>query len=148
MKTMNFTIQRNIVITMTVILAVLLGTVQVAAVEYKNSYQPSVRGQQISGYQGAAPVATFQSTSALPGSGSTYSATPMLNEDGTATYNGVTGPYNAPAGPRKNTIGNPDEEDEDKNPNPLGDAVLPLMLLALAYAGMRLFRKKRARTLE
>ena len=79
-----------------------------------------------------APGATFQSTSTMSGSGSTYSANPELNTDGTATYEGAS---NAPAkspkrpgGVRKNDWENP------LIPTPLGDAVLPLMLIACAYA--------------
>ena len=80
----------------------------------------------------SAPGAAFQSTSSMSGSGSTYSANPELNADGTATYEGAS---NAPAkspkrpgGVRKNDWENP------LIPSPLGDAVLPLMLIACAYA--------------
>lgn len=84
----------------------------------------------------------FQSTSTLQGSGSSYSANPSLNADGTA-YNPAESstpaqsPAQAPSGPRRiNPIA---------APTPLGDAVLPLMLMALAYLGVRVFRaRKRA----
>ena len=87
----------------------------------------------------------FQSTSTLQGSGSVYSANPSLNADGTA-YNPAESstpaqsPAQAPAGPRR--IGPTHGEGL---PNPIGDAVLPLMLMALAYLGLRVFRaRKRA----
>ena len=87
----------------------------------------------------------FQSTSTLQGSGSVYSANPSLNADGTA-YNPAEAstqaqsPAQAPSGPRR--VG-PVKTEGD--PTPLDDAVLPLMLMALAYLGMRVFRaRKRA----
>ena len=142
MKTMHLTIQRNIIVTMTVILAVLTGTVQVAAVEYKNVYQPSANmTQHYDGYQAAAPAAAFQSTSTLAGSGSAYSAMPMLGSDGTATYDGAEAP-GAPSGPRR--VGPPTPEDD---PTPVGDAALPLMLLALAYL-IWCAARRRSRALE
>ena len=87
----------------------------------------------------------FRSTSTLQGSGSTYSANPSLNADGTA-YNPAEAstqaqsPAQALSGPRRaqGTTGT-------KEDFPLGDAVLPLMLMALAYMGLRFFRaRKRA----
>ena len=84
------------------------------------------------------PNAVFQSTSALQGSGSQYSATPMLGADGTATLDGaVSTPAQAPSGPRR-TISNPDDSEE----NPIGDAVLPLVLLAGAYLFWRARRRR------
>jgi hypothetical protein len=87
------------------------------------------------------PNAVFQSTSALQGSGSQYSATPMLGADGTATLDeAVSTPAQAPSGPkRRRTISNPDD---DVN-NPIGDAVLPLLLMALAFCGVVYYRRKR-----
>ncbi len=88
----------------------------------------------------SAPSATFQSTSALPASGSEYTPNPELNADGTAAYQGETySPAKAarrPGGVRK--IDDPD----DSEPNPLGDAVLPLLLLALVFAGYKWRGKK------
>ena len=140
---MNLTIQRNIVVVMTVILTVLTGTVQVAAVEYKNSYQPSsVMGQNFAAAnQMEAPSTGFQSTSStMMNSGSAYSANPTLNEEGMATYDGASySPAKAPSGPHKVA---PKDGDEDY---PIGDAVLPLLLLAGVYLSVRVFlRRKRA----
>ena len=84
------------------------------------------------------PNAVFQSTSALQGSGSQYSANPMLNADGTASYDGVSA--SAPSGPRHAKMDNnpnPDVGGDGNTPTPLGDAVLPLVLLVLAYAGYK-----------
>ena len=82
------------------------------------------------------PALEFRSTSTMPYSGSTYSATPQWNADGTATYNAAAeasaaphrqGPYKAP----------PINGDEDM---PLGDALLPLLMMAIAYTVVRRFR--------
>ena len=115
-----------------------------SAVEYKNSYKPSgVSNHRAAGVQVTAPSATFQSTSTLTGSGSVLSATPMLNADGTVS---------APSGPRRAKMEDPvtppppDTDDEKDEGNvPLGDAVLPLLLLAGVYLSVRVFlRRKRA----
>lgn len=42
-------------------------------------------------------------------------------------------------GPRKSLIGGP----EDEGPSPIGDAVLPLLALALAFGAVIYFRRKR-----
>lgn len=90
----------------------------------------------------------FQSTSTMQGSGSVYSSNPTLNANGTA-YSPVESPAKT-IGPRRSpgTIDSQQEMDDEYgeglNP-PLGDAVLPLMLMALAYLGVRVFRaRKRA----
>jgi len=96
----------------------------------------------------SAPSAAFQSTSTMSGSGSTYSANPELNADGSATYEGASyAPAKSirrPGGVRKDGDGDEDESNPGKTnyDNPLGDAVLPLMLLLCAYAG---YKKVRAR---
>ena len=112
-----------------------------SAVEYKNSYKPSgISNQRAAGVQVAAPSAAFQSTSTLPGSGSALSATPMLGDDGTATLEGAaSAPAQAPNGPRKSSVF--DDDDEDM---PLGDAVLPLLFMSLAFCGYLYLRRKRS----
>ena len=76
------------------------------------------------------PNTQFQSTSTLSGSGSTYSSTPMLGSDGTATYDDASSTQaQAPGKPRK--AGPPTPEGD---PTPVGDAALPLLLFAVAYA--------------
>ena len=89
--------------------------------------------------QVAEPSMSFQSTSTMAPSGSTYSSTPVLNQDGTAFYNG------APSAPPKMNVGAMrksgafDDEDEDM---PLSDALLPLLLFALGY-GLFVLRRTR-----
>jgi hypothetical protein len=96
------------------------------------------KAQQFNTFGGAvAPQASFQSTSTMVGTGSAYSSNPMLNDDGTATYNGASySPAEAPSGPKK--VGGHAQEG-----TPIGDAVLPLMLCALAYLIFR--ARKRAK---
>ena len=106
MKVLNQTIVRYIVIAMLAVLPVWASAV-------------------------ALPETTFQSTSSLAGSGSSLSSTPMLNEDGTATYQGDTSPVGT-SGPRKIAPPKPTGD-----PTPLGDVLCPLLLLALAYAGFK-----------
>ena len=74
-------------------------------------------------YSTVAPTATFRSTSTLQQSGSVYASSPMLGADGTATYNGYYTQVQAPgSGPRK--VG---------PPTPLGDALIPLLIMAIIY---------------
>ena len=90
--------------------------------------------------QNTAPTVTFQSTgSTMMSSGSTLSANPTLNEEGMATYNGASySPAKAPGGPHR--VAPKDGDDEDY---PLGDAVLPLLLMAMLFAGVVYTRRKR-----
>ena len=89
------------------------------------------------------PSVVFQSTSTMIGSGSSYSVNPTLNTDGTASYSGATySPAQVSGGPRR--IVNPGDEDDDENGSPIGDAVLPLLLCALAFCGVVYLRKRKA----
>ena len=94
------------------------------------------------------PNAVFHSTSTMMGSGSQYSANPTLNADGTAYYNGA-----AASGPRRVKMGDPTptpnpgdpesgDQDNTEDPTPVGDALIPLTLLALAYLIIRAARRK------
>ncbi len=85
----------------------------------------------------------FQSTSTMTPVGSVYSANPTLNEDGTA-YNPseAASPAKAGGGPRK--IGPSVSETPDPTDQvPVGDAVLPLMLMALAFCGIVYYRRRK-----
>ena len=83
----------------------------------------------------------FRSTSAMQGSGSVYSANPTVSADGSA-YSPISSDM-PNRGIRKGTLpGEPDEKDDNDN-TPIGDAVLPLMLMALAYMGLRVFFSRR-----
>ncbi len=92
------------------------------------------------------PNAAFQSTSTMMGSGSTYSANPTLNTDGTASYNGASGPRRAKMDdPSVEVVVPPIVDIPDPEALvPLGDAVLPLLLMSLAFCGYVYFRRKRS----
>ena len=87
----------------------------------------------------------FQSTSTMQASGSVLASQPMLNADGTA-YS----PAASPSGPRKAPTPISTEDQRINNPGgsgqdtPLGDAVLPLTLMAMAFAGVIYLRRRRA----
>lgn len=81
---------------------------------------------------------TFQSTSAMRGSGSTYSSSPMLDAEGLATNEKTSEVTEANSGPRRIRPTIP-----EGNPTPIGDALLPLLLMAVGYAVL-LYRKRRA----
>lgn len=84
----------------------------------------------------------FRSTSAMQTSGSAYSPNPTLGADGTASYGDEGSPTR---NIRKMKMEDPGTPGAGGNPQPLGDAVLPLMLMALAYMSLRVFRaRKRA----
>lgn len=103
---------------------------------------------QTFGSQAERPNAVFQSTSVMQGSGSAYSANPILNSDGTAAYSGSS---SAVSGPRRAKMdGNPWGEqvivDYDINDvdQPIGDALVPLALMALAFGAVVAVRRRRS----
>lgn len=97
----------------------------------------------------------WKSTSAMPTSGSAYS--PKVNAVGATGVSemATTTSSSQNSGPRKakkdygdNPWGDQqivDQSQEDVSPDPLGDAVLPLLLMAVAFGGyIAIRRKKRA----
>lgn len=105
----------------------------------------ATQGGEQNAFGASAPSAAFQSTSALPASGSEYTPNPELNADGTAAYQGETySPAKAarlPGGMRKSSdAGNPG----GRTPTPIGDAVLPLLFMSLAFCGYLYLRHKRS----
>ena len=86
------------------------------------------------------PKAQFQSTSVMQTSGSVYASQPAINEDGTA-YNPSAAVTPTQSGPRK-SIENPGDPGKKDSGSPIGDAVLPLSLFALAFAMFVYFRRK------
>ena len=84
---------------------------------------------------------SFQSTSTMMGSGSTYSSNPSIGNDGVAMAPTARG-VNA----RRNEDGWADDEDPDTPgvPYPIGDAVLPLLMAAGAFLLMKALRRRRA----
>jgi len=141
MKAMNNKLRNNTVaIVMMLLLPVLFGTAQAGAVTYGNKYQAQ---STMYPEQGTMPQVEFQSTSAYSEQWSEQ-ATPLLNGDGSVNQEAY---MSGSIGPRRNTTGNPgtpdDDDEKEEEQQPLGDALLPLTLLACAYLSMRVFLKKR-----
>ena len=93
-------------------------------------------------------MAGFQSTSAYSGQFSTGEQS-TLNSDGTvnsAAY-GIGSRHLGSIRRTESNINNPDDPDDDEEDEgnvPLGDAVLPLLLLVLAYAGYKVRVRREA----
>lgn len=88
--------------------------------------------------QSNVPSSEFQSTSSMVGSGSSYASNPSLNADGTAAYNSPSyAPQRAISGPNRIAPVTPEGD-----PTPIGDEILPLLLMALV-AGAVIVTKKR-----
>lgn len=96
------------------------------------------------------PNAQFQSTSGLKTSGSIYSSSPALNADGTATYNELTAPSETSEGSmpkvRKGSV--PVTPGDSGVQQPIGDAALPLLLFAAAFAATVAIRNRRRQVAE
>ena len=97
------------------------------------------------------PEATMHSTSAMVGSGSALPSAAANGVVVTGEQPGTYSPANAPSRPRRAKMGENDWEDDEFSEtyepykDPIGDAALPLMLLAAAYALLRAFRRRQAR---
>lgn len=93
----------------------------------------------------AIPISSFQSTSTLSGGTRSDAATPLINTDGsvaTGAYlsTGISGPRKVNGtGPGTPPIPNPDNQ---QVPTPLGDVLIPLLLLASAYAVYKVTRRR------
>jgi len=152
MKAMNDTLRKTVAILMLLLLPVLFGTVQAGAVEYRNSYQHSVVcGQHsvVSTHPSVTvPQTMFRSTSIYPEQWSKQ-RTSLVNDDGSVNQEAY---MPGSIGPRKNATGNPgtpgDEDEEEEEQQPLGDALLPLTLLACAYLTIRATRKNITKAIE
>ena len=97
----------------------------------------------------AMPEAKMHSTSAMLGSGSSLPQAAISGAYTTYDSNSPYGPRTSSQGPKKAAAKEDDEEDTPPaDPNgpmedPLGDAVLPLLLLAAGYC-LFIVRKRRA----
>ena len=81
----------------------------------------------------------FRSTSTMQGSGKYVAPVTAVGATSAAT---TYSPAQAPNGPRR---GFDTGGDTKPGPSPIGDAVLPLALMALTFAGVIYFRKRKAR---
>lgn len=86
------------------------------------------------------PEIQMQSTSVMQGSGSTLPSAAV--EGVSMTNEQVASPTNAPSGPRRGRPG----DWTDPYKDPLGDAMLPLALLAIAYGAGCMVYKRRKRS--
>ncbi len=123
-------------------LMVLVG-LSLNAQTYGKPYRSPYAGQKnVSGVYQQMPSVSMRSTSTLYSSGSTL---PQAAITGTYTADEMNAP--ARIGPRRVGEGGGFADDEDPDlPGdtvPLGDAVLPLMLCALAFCGVVYLRRRR-----
>jgi hypothetical protein len=145
MKTINITTMKQIVYILSIACLLVLGTTQAQAVDYKPYTSTSCVNQR---YDAAVtPTIGFTSTSAYATDDWTNPTTPMLNADGSVSAGAyMGGPRKAGpggTGPGGNTVVGPGTPGGTLNPNeqqPLGDALLPLLLMAAAFC---LIRRKR-----
>lgn len=126
-----------------IVLLVLSGTMQAVAVNYKNNYHGVYKQEyQVRSVSATAPTTTFQSTSAYSSQWNQDEQQSMLNADGTVNNEAYMSAL--PGNSIRRAPGTPGGTLDPNAQQPLGDALLPLMLLALAYTSMRALFKKRA----
>lgn len=136
MKTINITTMKHIVYILSTACLLVLGTTQAQAVRYKPYTSTSCVNQR---YDAAVtPTIGFTSTSAYATDDWTNPTTPMLNADGSVSagaYMGeqvVSSPHKAPGTP-----GGGLDQDDQQVGVPLGDTLLPLLLMAAAFCLIR-----------
>ena len=155
MKSIMKTIMRNTKLVMILaFLPALLSAEQAQAVDYKSTYkgvryeQPRQHVEYKVAATATAPMAGFQSTSAYSSQFSTGEQS-TLNSDGTvnsAAY-GIGSRHLGSIRRTESNINNPsdpDDDEEDDGNVPLGDAVLPLLMMSLAFCGYLYLRRKRS----
>ena len=127
---------------MMAVLPALTGVWQAQAITYPSCKSGNPR--QEAAFQGAvAPTSTFQSTSSFTGQISASRQALMLNDDGSVNEEAYM-----PGSARtlRRDGGNPgtpgDDDEEEGEWQPIGDAVWPLLLLAVGYMAARRFRRK------
>ena len=126
-----------------IVLLVLSGAMQAAAVEYKNNYrgvhQPEYQEQTVST---AAPAATFQSTSAYSSQWTQSDPQSMLNSDGSVNGDAYMSENHLPGRSVRKNPGTPGGTLDPNAQQPLGDGLMALMLCACAYLIVRATRKE------
>ncbi len=124
-----------------IVLLVLSGTMQATAVNYQNSYRGVYKQEyQVRSVSATAPTATFQSTSAYSSQWNQDEQQSMLNADGTVNNDAYMSAL--PSNSIRRAPGSPTGELDPNAQQPLGDALLPLMLLACAYLIVRATRRE------
>ena len=148
---MKNTLKNIVAILIMALLPALLGAAHAGAVDYQTKYKGTMYNvQSTTSYGVAAPVTTFQSTSAYASpEWVEESATPMLNSDGSVSAGAdmgekvVSGPHRAPGTPGGNL-----NKDDQQLGAPLGDALIPLMLCMCAYAIYKVSRRRKEEKIE
>ena len=117
-----------------------LGAMQMQAVNYNGTYKGHSMPSTYNTVP-ASPTISFQSTSAYASQWSSDGQESLLNVDGSVN----SGAYMT-SGPRKAGPGGTGTPGGDLNPEeqqPLGDALLPLLLLAIGYVVYMVRRRNR-----
>lgn len=99
----------------------------------------TVKAQYDNSAYAQAPTVGFQSTSSMVGSGSSYASNPSLNSDGTAMLNS---PSRIGAARRSPGGGGTGKTDVDNPGLPIGDEMVPMLVMAVLCAGVVLLRRK------
>ena len=135
-------------------LPALLSAAQAQAVTYQTKYKNAYQGAYVqtpgnASATTASPSVGFQSTSAFSDQWNTAEGTtPMLNSDGTvnesAYMSSLPGRSIRKSGNGSGyNPGTPDEDEEEEGEQqPLGDVMLPMMMLLCAYAIYKVSRKQ------
>lgn len=137
MKTINITTMKHIVYILSIACLLVLGTTQAQAVRYKPYTSTSCVNQRYDA--AAAPTIGFTSTSAYATDDWNKSTTPMLNADGSVSIGAYMGEQ-VVSGPHKGGptgTGTPGGNLNNGDQQPLGDALLPLLLMAAAFCLIR-----------
>lgn len=90
------------------------------------------------------PQVSFQSTSTMTSSGSTYTSEVYA----VGAYSPSAAPANGPRKAPPSTGGESGYDPNNPQFSPLGDAVLPLMIMAILFAGITYLRNKRKKTTQ
>ena len=126
-------------------LLALASVVHAKAVSYQTTYHSTVQPAYGVASMESMPAMGFQSTSVYSSQWSAEQS--MLNSDGSVNTNAYgVGPHRAPGGPGSGSNG-PGTPGGDLDPHaqqPLGDALLPLLVMALGYFVIR--RRRSARS--
>lgn len=114
------------------------------AVDYKNVYKHSVVSHQYSdnGIEAATPSTGFRSTSAYSGQWNQDAQQSLLNTDGSVNTEAYMGGPRRVGGSPSSGGGTGTPGGDLNNQQPLGDILWPLMLMAMMYAAVRVFRRK------
>ena len=126
-----------------IVLLVLSGTMQAAAVEYKNNYRGVHKlDYQVQTVSTVAPTATFQSTSMYSGQWNQDEKQSMLNADGSVNGEAYISENHLPGRNVRKGPGTPGGTLDPNAQQPLGDGLMALMLCACAYLIVRATRKE------